>query len=818
MSAAAFSLTSFDAPGSPLALESVKPPAELRRRIAEDVGLWPQPWRYWQDGGFSSPYGGLAFGRGANGTTNDRKGGRNLPLFWSEIDLRGFRVLSDFLRQTNPFAIGFACRLIDYHVRKGFGWQACLRGRKKTAYPTVDSKPDPAVAKAQGILDAWRDKNKWPLKSREAFDRWITTGDLFGRLGRGAWGELPWFRFVDPAQVGSPTGDTNGPDSFGIETPEGDQQGPPIRYHVWDVDSGMTAGNWIDADRIVHAKRNVTSDVKRGLPDFFPLHEWLDGSRKLLWNMIDTAGEQARIAWREKFPTSTFEQVRALIPQVATTPGSTSPLSAFGGFGNPYLGEMPGGGPVGPNMFRPSKVVRVEGTREFEAGPTFAGAASYIEVEQAALRGCGARWGMPEYFSGDASNNNFASSLVSGSPFAVAVEGGQLAFAECWEKPIALKVLELARDAGLLTWDEWSRLDVEVEEPAVVTPEPDKDALRITQLVAAKLLSPQTAQLQLQLDPQHEAANWKGWTQQGGADLDGPLPATDTGDDQEVQLSTEARKVLEDAGLVAKKVMVHRGDGTTYQATRMVRPDEPTAGGRDPKGDAPDPGSVKPAQGHPVIATLAAGIKSAEGLSDEQRDHYRKAVATVLSRMPKAAIDRIHEGIRDVRFHPDTRMLAVEAIKAAMNRPGIDPAKKKSLQSQLEEVQAGEYAVCGAYLPALRAVHLNGSFDEPSPDLEGRLLPDNPTHHVYAHEFGHAIDGPEHEYSSSPQWLDAWSSDLRPRPDGEAALTKYAATRTSEGFAEFARLVYAGGVAENTIASEFPKMSSFFKERGLWPS
>lgn len=582
----AYTLTSLDTHDSPATLATT-PPAELQRRLAEDVALWPQPWRWWQDGGYLSPYGGFAFGRGASGTTNDRKGGRNLPLFWSELDLRGFRVLSDFLRQTNPFAIGFAARLVDYHVRKGFGWQACLKGRKKTAYPTVDSNPDPAVTKAQNILDSWQDATKWPLLSREAFDRWITAGEVFGRLGRGAYGQLPWFRFIDPAQVGSPNGTTEGPESFGIETPDGDQQGAPLRYHVWDVDSGMTEGNWIDADRVIHAKRNVTSDVKRGLPDFFPLHEWLDGTRKLLWNMIDTAQEQAKIAWREKFPTATQSQVQSLIPLVATSPGSTTPVSAWNPYGYPP-NSLDMNIPLGPNLFKPSKVVRTEGSREYEAGPTFAGASQYIEVEQAALRGCGARWGMPEYFSGDASNNNFASSLVSGSPFSVAVEGGQLAFGCCWERPIALKVLELARDAGLLTYDEWRRLDVEVTPPAVVTPKPLEDTQQRQILNAAKILSPQTWQLMEQLDPQHETENWKAFTTTGGADGAGPLDPMAGLQDQGGDLgggdgmdtlgtSFEAFLRYEDrtVGLVKKTVT----DKDGVQRTVYVRPEEPPAAG-----------------------------------------------------------------------------------------------------------------------------------------------------------------------------------------------------------------------------------------------
>jgi len=552
-------------------------------------------WQAWQDSNYPGP-GGFPY-RGASGTTNDRRGGRDLPFFWSEVDLRGYRITSRFLCETNPFAIGFLGRLTDYHIRKGYGWQACKKGAKKTPYAASDGTPtDPLVAKAQAILDRFRDEQRWPQQSREAFARWRRDGEVFGRVGRGAWGDVAWFRFVEPEQVGAPDGAVDGPTAFGCEVLAHDDgtldSQTPVAYHIWDLESGMTRGEWADASRIVHAKANVDSTVRRGRPDFFPVADHLDGVRRLLTNMLHTAVDQAAIAWRERFPTATKEQVRTLIPEQVTTPGQSQATSAPPGAWAVFPWMIPQWG--NQNKFRPGTVIRVEGNREFEDGPVSQGVPNYLQAVQAVLRSVGVRWGMPEYFSGDASNNNFASSLVAGSPFVVAVEGSQLEWGATFERPVALRVLDRAVESGLLTREEREALDVEVTEPAVVTPEPEKDTSRRNTLHAAGVLSATTWQQQEGLDPQHEAENFKAEKEReqvaGGPGPGEPPPGADglPPDDDggggggdpfgglfgEAVVSEAAYALLSEAakappGKVWKTITVNRG-GKQYSYKRLV--------------------------------------------------------------------------------------------------------------------------------------------------------------------------------------------------------------------------------------------------------
>jgi len=527
------SLTSFDVGGdspphllAPLPRPAVPPgtPPGLVARLAESFG-WPGAWGGPVAAGLpgllldGAPNWPAGWGRGATGTTYDRKAGKDTPKFWSEMELRAFRVMSRWLWDTNPFMLGFGARLVDYHIGKGFQWQACLKGAKKQAYATgLANKDDPAarlVEKGQRVLDQWRDRVQWPLRSREGFKRLRRDGEVIQRFGRGPGNSLPWVRWVNPEQVGSPVGDTVSDESFGVRTAPGDAERVTAVY-VRDHDGDGAEGEWVGADRddpaarVLFFKANTDADVKRGLPDSFSVHEYLDECKNLVRNLVVVACAQAAIAWREGFPAASAEQVRALIPQAFPRPDV--PPWAAGGADTVYSERVAAG-----------TVLRTEGSREFQPGPTSTGVANYVEAEQAALRACCVRWGMPPYMTAKADDINFASSLTAGSPFAVAVEGGQVEWGAV-ERATAMKVLDLACEAGLLTPAERAALDVEVTPPTVITPDPGAETTRNKTLFDAKILDPYTWMQREGLDPAHVEANWRAWNERNG-----PQPAPGAG-------------------------------------------------------------------------------------------------------------------------------------------------------------------------------------------------------------------------------------------------------------------------------------------------
>ncbi|MFI4875960.1 MAG: hypothetical protein ACIALR_11500, partial [Blastopirellula sp. JB062] len=87
--------------------------------------------------------------------------------------------------------------------------------------------------------------------------------------------------------------------------------------------------------------------------------------------------------------------------------------------------------------------------REFQAGP-MAGqqAANFVKILQAMRRAAGVRWNMPEHMiSGDASNNNYASILEAGAPFARAIEAAQQKYISAFET-LLRRVLRIYFEQG----------------------------------------------------------------------------------------------------------------------------------------------------------------------------------------------------------------------------------------------------------------------------------------------------------------------------------------------------------------------------------
>lgn len=625
-------LTSFDFGGGPSpVLTAPVPqfpddvPPELARRFREsydwfNYGGYPTGGPGWAqfDGAPNLPAG---WGRGASGTVGDRRGGKDLPQFWSELDLRGYRTMSRWLWETNPFMIGFGRALTDYHIGKGWQWQACRKGQKKQAYATGAAGADPLTVKVQNILDGWRDRVNWPLRSREGFRRLHRDGEVIQRFGRGGRGELPWVRWVNSEQVGSPTGDTSEEESYGLRSAvrDGQVDGEHATHvYVRDHDGDGTAGEWLLCDRddpaarVLFFKTNTDADVKRGLPDSFSVHEPMDEARKCVRNMGIVAAAQAAIAWREKFPTATAEQVRAQIPTGA--PRIDPPAWANGTGQTVYSEKLAAG-----------SVLRTEGSREFEPGPVQTGVPNYVEAVQAALRMACVRWGFPPYLTAKADDINFASSLTAGSPFAVAIEGGQIEWGTV-ERATALKVLDLAVESGLLTWEERRLVDVEVIAPTVTSPDKKADTDRLTALVDKKLIDPYTAQQELGYDPSHIEANWKAWTKRndpaasggsgdgGGQDLKGTVGGLQA--IQQMQTAFYAGQIPREAAVSAMHILFGFAPADAEKLFPDVKPVDKTADGQGP--DGTDPFGIVPAPPSLESVVAEAVRRVLAGLSAER--------------------------------------------------------------------------------------------------------------------------------------------------------------------------------------------------------
>lgn len=79
---------------------------------------------------------------------------------------------------------------------------------------------------------------------------------------------------------------------------------------------------------------------------------------------------------------------------------------------------------------------------------------------------------------------------------------------------------------------------------------------------------------------------------------------------------------------------------------------------------------------------------------------------------------------------------------------------------------------------------------------------------IWRHELGHALDGRE-KHSSRIEWRDAWKGEIK---QTFHELSDYAKTSAVEGWAEYARLVFA---QPQIAKAMFPKCWKYWENQGF---
>lgn len=246
------------------------------------------------------------------------------------------------------------------------------------------------------------------------------------------------------------------------------------------------------------------------------------------------------------------------------------------------------------------------------------------------------------------------------------------------------------------------------------------------------------------------------------------------------------------------------------------------------------PAVAKP---HAVAERLGQSLDSAVHLTPAQKQKYKAAIDRVTQSMPTAALDRLQANLKDTAFHGSSRDLsrkfAAESMAALQDmRESGDLGRVANFVGQaiFQAMRDGKIDAGGGYVVKAGRVHLDGDYTPPEADKGDHTTGDTiPTHGIYAHELMHSIDGPNQEITKSPEWQDAFDTEIKKPSQGllarlkgaaapQSPLTDYASSMPSEGLAEFGRLVYGSEVPHAQIATEFPKATALFKARGLWPA
>lgn len=381
----------------------------------------PDPWLLWEEWGQRLSRQELTNDLGSGDAflelddANARRGGSDRPVIETELQSAGIRSRARRICQEIPAAIGALRNLTNYVI--GTSWSYAV-----TARNPVEVRPG-LVTEIQTRLDRFLEASHWVgFKDRETFRRCVRDGEAFLQLKLDPFG-IPTVRFVEPAQITEPRDPADleawlgihdrfvSSWTWGIHTTEDDVT-DPLGYHVsWSP----TGDSWdyLTPDELHHIKVGTDENVKRGLSEFYAVRNHLPRAEKVFSMTADGAAFQAAIAGVKQ----AAEGAKA---------GDIESLNAGNRTRTRKQWTQWGPRDVDVQAIDRPKVLTVKGYQWVNGPLGSQRNPNLLMAGQAVLRLVGARWNMPEWMtSGDASNNNLASSLVAESPFVKAAQAEQ---------------------------------------------------------------------------------------------------------------------------------------------------------------------------------------------------------------------------------------------------------------------------------------------------------------------------------------------------------------------------------------------------------
>lgn len=405
------------------------------------------------------------------GDVSDRAGGP--APFTTEAELRQIRAECRELAVNNEFAINGHENRISYVVGAGHTYRVVAR-------QGVDMAAE-LLAEAQAALEAFLSDNAWQRRQQEIVHRRDRDGEVFLRLFVSPGGRVR-VRFVEPGQVATPpTEHGNAAASFGVLTDPHDVE-EALGYFV--------DGQLIDAAEMQHRKANVDSNVKRGLPLFYPVRKNLRRAEKLLRNMSTVAEIQSAIALIRRHQGATRSAVQQFVA------GQADATTTAGGRTTNW------------KQFAPGTILDTSANVDYQFPAQSLDAGSYVTVLQAELRAIAARLVMPEFMlSSDASNSNYASTMVAETPAVRMFERLQAEQIEA-DTQLLQRVLLIAEQAGRLPAGVAANIEVHASGPSLAVRDAKGEAEVAEIEYRNGVLSPQTWSAQLGLDYAREQANF----------------------------------------------------------------------------------------------------------------------------------------------------------------------------------------------------------------------------------------------------------------------------------------------------------------------
>lgn len=307
----------------------------------------------------------------------------------------------------------------------------------------------------QEYWDAWAERNDFDLTAKEIVNRVIRDGEMFNRWfpPKETKGDIQ-MRFVNPAEIKP---GTNAKPTHGIEVNPDDYKDiiSYHRSHTAPVPSATIRTETIPAAEMDHVKIGVDSDVKRGVTFYVGIgqymtdyNQWIRDRIKLnrIRSIFNVIGE----------PTSgatAISDMKAKMPDVS--------------YGAPTTGKDTQKQAVrsGSMLFTKGIKWTLQSLKINAADTKDDGRAIQLMIALGT--------NIPEYITrADASNANYASSMVAESPFVRAMQSWQHFF-KLYFKKVYRRVMTDAIERGLvpakstkttITFDAATQMDVEKPE------------------------------------------------------------------------------------------------------------------------------------------------------------------------------------------------------------------------------------------------------------------------------------------------------------------------------------------------------------------
>ncbi len=373
---------------------------------------------------------------------------------FSEAQHREARQRCRLLARTSAHCINALANRQSYIVGYGHTYTATQR-KGFTA-------SEQEIAGVQEAIDAFVKANRWQCLQREIQRRIDRDGECFLRYFNNADGVLR-VRYVEPGQVSAPA-DATEFETWGIKTDPADVQ-TVLAYCI--------DGVWVDAEEIQHRKASGTdSNVKRGMPLMYPVRDILNEIRNVGRNMGKGSTIQTAVAYTKTVKNATGTTLASIRDNAASTTRA-----------NPLTGK------TDSVAYSQGGVIPIK-TDNLEYNFPFADTdySAFVEVVKALLREIASMLVMPEFmFTSDASNGNYASTMVAEGPAVRNFEGLQYEM-----RMYDMEVFDRHIRASGLPEDILERVEIDVQCPQLAVREPLADTQRRQILANNRVLSPQT--------------------------------------------------------------------------------------------------------------------------------------------------------------------------------------------------------------------------------------------------------------------------------------------------------------------------------------